>query len=214
MSHWSKVLLSINTNPVISKHLYNSLVFSPSSTPSTCRWESRVEFSNSSFVSLQRHDNTAQLPDTYKMSRWCLSGQLKPILTEGYVLLSALDWHDHIRNCALSREWAAAGVGSLSAIILSLGQKYHRPCTLQSRCLPTGGNMCAACFLMPNRGFVARVAIRPVYNHEERERTPFGWHTSSHFDGEREPQLFSFFSLFQASVSCSSCFSQALAVQQ
>lgn len=136
------------------------------------------------------------------VSRWCLSGQLKSLPTEVYILLWVLDWHDHIHNGALSREWAAADVSSLSAIILSLGQKHHGPCTLQSRYLPTGVNMCAVCFLLP------RECLWPEWLSDlytimwKTKYTMLVLHIQSHWLGQSASTVY-FFSLFQASVSCS-----------
>lgn len=79
-----------------------------------------------------------------KMSTWCLSGQLKSIPVEVYMLLWVLDWHDHIHNCALSCEGAVASVSS-PLCNYPVTRTNHGPHTLQSRYLPTSVNTCGVC---------------------------------------------------------------------
>lgn len=138
-------------------------------------------------VTWQRHTITSSC----QMSTWCLSGQLKFIPVEVYMLLWVLDWHDHIHSCALSCEGAAASVSSPLCNYPVTGTN-HGPHTLQSRYLPTCVNTCGVCFLYLEwlsdlykimwKNTILLLHIRSL------RRTDL--------DCDRTPQLFSLFSLF------------------
>lgn len=113
------------------------------------------------------------------MRTWCLSGQIKPApVKKVCMLLWVLDWHDHIHNWDLSREWAAASIGFLSAIILSLGQRYCGP-RKQQRDLPT----CVGCDI---RCLESMSGSQACIQSCERHFVHTG------LDCDREPQLFTF----------------------
>lgn len=93
-----------------------------------------------------------------------------------------LDWHDHVHNWDLSRERTAASIGSLSAITLSLGQRYCGPRKRQTRDLLTcvGCGFCCLESICDLSG--SQVCIQSCGRHVV--------HTG--LDCDKGPQLFTF----------------------